>query len=89
VQLGIEVKNFSSNQRNDFNRDICTLISTRTLYPREAERQLIAQKIVGKFPFLKDPILGENSTEWVSEILSSRKQILKYQMVYLMCMFDF
>jgi hypothetical protein len=89
VQLGIEVKNFSSNQRNDFNRVICTLISTRTLYPREAERQFIAQKIVGKFPFLKDPILGENSTEWVSKIVSSRKQILKYQMVYLMCMFDF
>ena len=63
--MGLASKNLNGNQRNEFNRDICTLISTHTTYPTETERQIIAQKIVAKYPFLKDPKIGSTSTEWV------------------------
>lgn len=66
VELGINAKSFNASQRNEFVRDICILVATYTRYPTETERQLIAQKIVMKFAFLKDPTIGQNSNEWVS-----------------------
>ncbi len=65
MELGINAKAFNASQRNEFVRDICILVSTYTRYPTEAERQLIAQKIFTKFTFLKDPMIGQNSNEWV------------------------
>ena len=66
--MGIEAKSFNSSQRNEFVRDLCTLIATKTIYKTEAERQLIAEKIIQTFPFLKDPPIGNNSNEWVSDL---------------------
>jgi hypothetical protein len=63
--MGLAAANLNGNQRNELVRDICTLISTHTRYPTEAERQIIAQKVVAKYPFLKDPKIGCTSTEWV------------------------
>ena len=69
VQMGIEARSFNASQRNEFVRDLCTLIATKTRYPTEAERQLIAQKIIQTFPFLKDPPIGNyDSNEWVSDL---------------------
>ena len=65
VEMGLMSKNLNGSQRNEFIRDICTLITTNTRYPTEPERQMIAQKIVTKYPFLKDPKIGNCSTEWV------------------------
>ena len=62
----MSAKAFNVSQRNEFVRDICTLVSTYTRYPTEAERQLIAQRVVTKFMFLKDPTIGQNFNEWVS-----------------------
>ncbi|XP_028416930.1 uncharacterized protein LOC114541140 [Dendronephthya gigantea] len=75
VEMGLASKNLNGNQRNEFNRDICTLISTHTRYPTEAERQIIAQKIVAKYPFLKDPKICSTSTEW-----GSWEQKIKHRM---------
>jgi hypothetical protein len=73
----------NGNQCNEFNRDICTLISTRTRYPTEAERQIIAQKIVAKYPFQKDPKIGSTSTEWVR--LSVQINMVLYNMFIQYC----
>ena len=68
VQMGIEAKSFNSSQRNEFARDLCTLIATKTRYPTEAERQLIAQKIIQSFPLMKDLPIGNDSNGWVSDL---------------------
>ena len=69
-------KNLNGSHRNEFIRDICTLITTNTRYPTEPERQMIALKIVTKYPFLKDPKIGNCSTEWVR---------IKYIIMYIQC----
>ena len=42
-----------------------TEVSVLSFQPIETERQIIAQKIVAKYPFLKDPKIGSTSVEWV------------------------
>lgn len=59
--------------------DICTLVSTYTRYPNEAERQIIAQKTVMKFTFLKDPTIEQNSNEWVSRAFMSQVAYSDYR----------
>ena len=63
VQMGIEAKSFNASERNEFAHDLCALIATKIRYPTEAERQLIAQKIIQTFPFLKDLPIGNDSNE--------------------------
>ena len=76
VEMGLMSKNLNGSQRNEFIRDICTLITTNTRYPTEPERQMSALKIVTKYPFLKDPKIGNCSTEWVR---------IKYIIMYIQC----
>ena len=68
VQMGVEAKSFNSSQKNEFVRNLCTLIATKTIYKTEAEKQLIGEKIIQTFPFLKDPPIGNHSNEWVSDL---------------------
>ena len=68
VQMGIEAKSFNSSKRNEFVRDLCTLIARNTIHKSEAERQLIAEKIIQTFPFLIDPPIGNDSNEWASDL---------------------
>ena len=72
-------KNMNESQRNEFIRDICTLIATNTRYPTEPEKEMIALKIVTKYPFLKDPKIGNCLIEWVRiEYIIMYKQYTVY-----------
>jgi hypothetical protein len=70
VETGLLSKFLNPSQRNEFVRDICTLISTNTRYPTENERTAIARQIIDMYPFLKDHKMTDSSCEWVSTVHS-------------------
>ncbi len=44
------------NVRNEFLRDVCDSVRQHTLFPTKLERETVALKIVGEYPFIKDAI---------------------------------
>jgi hypothetical protein len=44
------------NVRNEFLRDVCDSIRQQTLFPTKLERETVALKIVGEYPFIKHAI---------------------------------
>ncbi|CAB4017012.1 Hypothetical predicted protein, partial [Paramuricea clavata] len=56
VQEAIRSQKMLDNVRNEFLRDVCDSIRQQTLFPTKLERETVALKIVGEYPFIKDAI---------------------------------
>ena len=50
-------------------RDVCTSILVHTIYPKKSEKELVARLIVETYPFLKDPVIDEDTSPRVTKIL--------------------
>ena len=78
---GLKAGKLSSSLRNEFTRDVCSVLRMHTMNPTKSEREYVAFQIIKKFPFLADT-MGSGIVSTIIFSLST-SQVVLYQVLFI------